>query len=53
MITLQAKAIIYTLENAFKQYMESIKFKHYTADPYILVTSEVADLAVVAVYVDN
>ena len=37
----------------FKQYMESVNFKQYTADPCILVTGEEANLTIVAVYVDD
>ena len=37
----------------FKQYMESINFKQSTADPCIFVSSERANLAIVAVYVDD
>ena len=37
----------------FKQYMESINFKQYTADPCIFVTGEGADLTIIALYVDN
>ena len=37
----------------FKQYMDSINFKQCTADPCIFVTSEGADLTIIAVYVDD
>ena len=40
-------------KTVFKQYMESINFKQCTADPCIFVTSERADLSIVAVCVDD
>lgn len=41
------------LEHCLHSFHGVIKFEQFTADPYLFVCSDGADLAIFAVYVDN